>query len=1552
MLTVHYILCALTCAAFVAAAESTHGVYEDCENPPLVDHGSFELSKTTEIYRAFYSCKEGFELKGAKELICDVDADEWNTEPPTCVLKAASHRKKKMLDIPEEPTVSTQMAELLDVSCIKADVRAPEISHGQVTLYDRRRKGRKVFLVAYYSCNENYEFEDAQVTALYCRAKQWVGELPACIPNGGELDDDDYDEYETVHEYDTEDEDDGEEKVESAVTDVETSQPPPPLPPAVEPEVVLHIAEPELAAELPSVEQPSEVVPKAQVEMVTSVVTETVPVNPTTTTTIPEPPTAITDINIVVEPTQDPYTPRVIDNNCGPDLGGCAHKCERLLFPDENEPRLKCSCHEGFTLDPNDYTSCHDIDECQESNGGCSHICNNLPGSFECACETGFEINAATGKDCIDIDECAQPDVAAQCPSGCENSPGSYRCVLPLNTKEDAAAAAVEEENNEIEVEEEPQIVRVNEQLVCGTGYRVSPDGAQCLDVDECAENLHNGCELCINLEGGFKCGCPAGFELTVDGKTCQDINECDIVLADDADEETVPHRVCPQLCVNTLGSYTCGCELGYHLLEDQRSCVRDNCQDLDNPQLNRTRCAHQCVNTEIGGYECVCPEGYKLGYDLHSCNVADSECTRENGHAHCRPGSCRDNENSTSYSCVCPPGYANEVYSCLDIDECAAGTHQCSHNCFNVEGGYQCLCPVGYVIGDDGNTCEDVDECKLDNGGCQQLCRNLPGAHACACDPGYELAADERSCFDIDECATQATSNCTHDCLNKPGGYECACPPGFLLQEDLHSCLPALVGCPPGSQQTDEGCTLVECGEGLLLGADGNCVDIDECQLNNGGCSHQCINRRGGYKCSCPMGLNLVDGKQCVANCGVGYQRSRSDPTDCVDVDECARPGLCSHECENTHGSYKCLCPAGYTLDLNGRDCNDIDECAVDNGGCLSGVCVNQPGSFKCNANCGPGYQRSTIDPTRCIDTDECALPGTCQHQCENTPGSFRCLCRTGYTLALNGRDCVDVDECAVNNGGCTNGVCVNLPGGFKCECPAGYTESFNGRDCIDVDECAVNNGGCLGGTCINEPGGFRCKCGSEQTLSLDGRSCRCPRGYTLSFNGRDCIDEDECAVGNGGCVGGICINEPGSFKCQCGPGKTLSLDGRTCVAARTLDLEVVDHCSRFQAPVNGEAHCNKYRHKSKRYYTTRCKVKCNQGYLLQGSEFRTCGAAGVWEGQDNKCLAISQRPTFPQLGSGFMLGSRIASCPPLKTPSNGIILPISCTQQASRFGTSCYLNCNNGYVPATVFTTSCMARDGWSFGDNLSCRPINQFRNQLAGPRYSAWISSAPQQQRPFSVFAPSIRYEQPSSKIVQRKPKRPAPYIKCPQNTVIVLNEGQSKAHVILEKPQTNLDFRYVEANPAWAAKLQAHLQAGVHKIGYKVRDPVSGQTASCHTLITIEHSTPIAVTPSAPTSSLLNEVSYAGGSGSFCTPSFEVSLKENQNLRSVLWEEPRFEGKLLKIYKSHFPGALFAQGDHTIRYEATTTDGVTSRCTFKIHVKGHPARGLHSQERAQK
>ena len=40
--------------------------------------------------------------------------------------------------------------------------------------------------------------------------------------------------------------------------------------------------------------------------------------------------------------------------------------------------------------------------------------------------------------------------------------------------------------------------------------------------------------------------------------------------------------------------------------------------------------------------------------------------------------------------------------------------------------------------------------------------------------------------------------------------------------------------------------------------------------------------------------------------------------------------------------------------------------------------------------------------------DINECASNnGGCQHNCRNTAGSFDCSCRSGYTLASDGKSC-----------------------------------------------------------------------------------------------------------------------------------------------------------------------------------------------------------------------------------------------------------------------------------------------------------------------------------------------------------------------------------------------------------------------------------------------------------------------------------------------------------------------------------------------------------------
>jgi len=72
-------------------------------------------------------------------------------------------------------------------------------------------------------------------------------------------------------------------------------------------------------------------------------------------------------------------------------------------------------------------------------------------------------------------------------------------------------------------------------------------------------------------------------------------------------------------------------------------------------------------------------------------------------------------------------------------------------------------------------------------------------------------------------------------------------------------------------------------------------CENINECNINNGGCEQNCRDTDGSYQCSC----------------GTGFRLS-TDRHQCEDINECLTPRACGSEsavkCINTYGSYSCV--------------------------------------------------------------------------------------------------------------------------------------------------------------------------------------------------------------------------------------------------------------------------------------------------------------------------------------------------------------------------------------------------------------------------------------------------------------------------------------------------------------------------------------------------------------------------------------------------------------------------------------------------------------------
>ncbi|XP_053563560.1 epidermal growth factor-like protein 6 [Bombina bombina] len=195
----------------------------------------------------------------------------------------------------------------------------------------------------------------------------------------------------------------------------------------------------------------------------------------------------------------------------------------------------------------------------------------------------------------------------------------------------------------------------------------------------------------------------------------------------------------------------------------------------------------------------------------------------------------------------------------------------------------------------------------------------------------------------------------------------------------------------------------------------------------------------------------------------------------------------VCEQGCKHGEclGANKCKCFPGFT----GKSCShDLNECGLKPRPCEH-RCMNTHGSYKCY--CLNGYM--LMPDGSCSNSRTCAM-ANCQYGCEEVKGEVRCLCpSSGLQLGPDGRNCIDIDECAANKATCPfNRRCMNTFGSYYCKCQFGFELKYvNGKyDCIDINECLMNTHKCsIHSDCINTQGSYKCRC--KQGYKGSGYDC-----------------------------------------------------------------------------------------------------------------------------------------------------------------------------------------------------------------------------------------------------------------------------------------------------------------------------------------------------------------------------------------------------------------------------------------------------------------------------
>ncbi|XP_019628232.1 PREDICTED: sushi, von Willebrand factor type A, EGF and pentraxin domain-containing protein 1-like [Branchiostoma belcheri] len=271
-----------------------------------------------------------------------------------------------------------------------------------------------------------------------------------------------------------------------------------------------------------------------------------------------------------------------------------------------------------------------------------------------------------------------------------------------------------------------------------------------------------------------------------------------------------------------------------------------------------------------------------------------------------------------------------------------------------------------------------------------------------------------------------------------------------------------------------------------------------------------------GFWGLSCDNECHCVDthchpiNGRCIHGCAAGWDGDSCNN----DINECeTNNGGCSHECRNEQGSYQCLCAPGYQLAPDGFRCFDVDECQTNNAGCQQ-TCINTLGSYECG--CYNGFVLDPADQHTCTASQCPMLPSvhngmlmpqsvceasawlpvntTCSYQCSSgyeLEGESNRVCQLGGNWTDNSQPICRAVRCSPllrpTNGDVIPETCYNGQpeyGGPGCIfiCDPGYT--LNGSQILECT--ALKEWSFAQPTCVQDQTAPYISCPGRVTVDL----------------------------------------------------------------------------------------------------------------------------------------------------------------------------------------------------------------------------------------------------------------------------------------------------------------------------------------------------------------------------------------------------------------------------------------------------------------------------------